>query len=301
MTRVDEALAAARARLQASPTARLDAELLLADTLGRPRTWLHAWPEAELEPDTVEGFDQRIARRAAGEPIAYLLGEREFWSLTFTVSPDVLIPRPETEGLVRVALGYLQESANAEPQVLDLGTGSGCVALALAHERPDAHVTAVEAAGPALALAQANAARLGIVNVEFLEGRWFAPLGSRRFDAIVSNPPYIATGDPHLAAGDVRFEPVGALDGGSDGLDALREIAAGAPHHLAPGGLVVVEHGMDQGEAVAALFASEGLTDIETQSDSAGLARITLARAPRQERGCPACRSTRQPGAFSDP
>lgn len=281
MTRVDEALAAARARLATSPSARLDAELLLADTLSRPRTWLHAWPEAELEPDTIEGFDQRIARRAVGEPIAYLLGEREFWSLPFKVSPDVLIPRPETEGLVRAALDHLRGNATAEPRVLDLGTGSGCVAVALAHEHPDARVTAVEAAGSALALARANAARHGIVNIEFLEGSWFAPLGTRRFDVIVSNPPYIATNDPHLAAGDVRFEPLDALDGGPDGLDALRVIAAGAPHHLAPGGLLIVEHGMDQGEAVAALFAGEGLTTVETQSDSAGLARITLARAPR--------------------
>lgn len=281
MTRVDEALAAARARLTASPTARLDAELLLADTLGRRRTWLHAWPEATLTPAEVERFDERIARRAAGEPIAYLLGEREFWSLTFTVSPDVLIPRPETECLVRAALDHLRATAATEPALLDLGTGSGCVSVALAHERPDARVTAVEAAGPALELARANAARHGIVNIEFLEGSWFAPLGSRRFDVIVSNPPYVATGDPHLAAGDVRFEPVGALDGGADGLDALREIAAGAPHHLVPGGLVVVEHGMDQGAAVAALFAGEGLTAVETQSDSAGLGRITLGRAPR--------------------
>ncbi len=280
MTRVDEALASARTRLTASPTARLDAELLLADTLDRPRTWLHAWPEAELEPGAAEGFDQRIARRAAGEPIAYLLGEREFWSLTFTVSPDVLIPRPETEGLVRAALDHLRATAATEPRVLDLGTGSGCVAVALAHERPDAHVTAVESAGPALGIARANAARHGTVNVEFLDGSWFAPLGARRFDVIVSNPPYIASGDPHLAEGDVRFEPAGALDGGPDGLEALREIASGTPHHLEPGGLVAVEHGMDQGEAVAALFAGEGLVAIETHHDDAGLARITSGQAP---------------------
>ncbi len=281
MTRVDAALAAARARLTASPTARLDAELLLAATLERARTWLHAWPEAELDPGVAERYDQRIARRAAGEPIAYLLGEREFWSLAFMVSPDVLIPRPETEGLVRAALDHLRASAVTEPRVLDLGTGSGCIAVALAHERPDARVTAVEAAGPALDLARANAARHGVVNIEFQAGSWFGPLGPRRFDVIVSNPPYVRTGDPHLAAGDVRFEPVGALDGGADGLDALREIAAGAPHHLAPGGLVVVEHGMDQGEAVAALFAGEGLTAVETHLDEAGLPRFTSGKASR--------------------
>lgn len=280
MTRVDEALAAARARLAASPTARLDAELLLAHTLARPRTWLHAWPETTLTPAEAERFDERVARRAGGEPIAYLLGEREFWSLAFEITPDVLIPRPETEGLVQAACDHLRATAATEPRVLDLGTGSGCVAVAIAHERPDARVAAVEAAGPALALARTNAARHGTVHIEFLEGSWFAPLESRRFDVIVSNPPYIATGDPHLAEGDVRFEPAGALDGGRDGLDALREIASGAPHHLAPGGLVAVEHGMDQGEAVAALFAGEGLVAIETHHDAAGLARITSGAAP---------------------
>lgn len=280
MTRVDAALAAARVRLAASPTARLDAELLLADTLGRPRTWLHAWPAATLTPAEAGRFDERITRRAAGEPIAYLLGEREFWSLTFEISADVLIPRPETEGLVRTALDHLRRTGNTEPHVLDLGTGSGCVAVALAHERPDARVTAVEVAGPALALARANAARHGMVNVEFVEGSWFAPLGARRFDVIVSNPPYIATGDPHLAAGDVRFEPVGALDGGSDGLEALREIARGAAHHLVPGGFVAVEHGLGQGGAVAALFSDQGLTAVETHRDMAGLPRITSAKAP---------------------
>jgi release factor glutamine methyltransferase len=280
MSRVDEALAAARARLTASPTAGLDAELLLAATLGRRRTWLHAWPEVTLSPGQAEHFDEWIARRAAGEPIAYLLGEREFWSLTFAVSPDVLIPRPETEGLVSIALDHLRTTAVTEPRILDLGTGSGCVALALAHERPDARVTAVEAAGPTLEIARANAARHGIVNVEFIEGNWFAPLGSRRFDVIVSNPPYIATGDPHLTAGDVRFEPVTALDGGPDGLHGLREIAAGAPHHLPPGGLGAVEHGADQADAVVSLFTAEGLTTVETHADDAGLPRITAARAP---------------------
>ena len=280
MTRVDEALAAARARLTASPSARLDAELLLAATLGRQRTWLHAWPEATLSPGEAERFDERITRRAAGEPIAYLLGEREFWSLTLAVAPEVLIPRPETEGLVRIALDHLRESGNTEPRLLDLGTGSGCVAVALARERPEARVTAVEATGPALEVARANAARHGAINVEFLAGDWFAPLGSRRFDVIVSNPPYVATDDPHLGAGDIRFEPVGALDGGADGLDALREIAAGAPHHLAPGGLVAVEHGMDQGEAVAALLARAGLTAVATHADAAGLPRITAGLAP---------------------
>lgn len=280
MTRIDTALAAARARLAASPTARLDSELLLAETLQRPRTWLHAWPEATLKPAEAERFDVRVARRAIGEPIAYLLGACEFWSLTFDVSPDVLIPRPETEGLVRVALDHLQRSENTEPHVLDLGTGSGCVAVALAHERPDARVTAIDAAGPALTMARANATRHGTVNVEFVEGDWFAPLWAQCFDVIVSNPPYIATNDPHLAAGDVRFEPAAALNGGPDGLQALRAIAGCAPQYLVAGGLLAVEHGMDQGDAVAGSFADHGLIEVETHLDMAGLARITSALMP---------------------
>lgn len=280
MRRLGDVLADARERLAGSPTPRLDAELLIARGLGRRRSWLHAWPDARLEPAEVERCDELIARRASGEPVAYLLGEREFRSLAFTVSPDVLIPRPESEQLVELALAHLRRSAHAEPAVLDLGTGSGCVAIAIAHERPDARVTAIDSAEVALRIARHNAERHGIVNVAFVRGEWYAPLGPGRFDVIVSNPPYVATGDPHLGRGDLLFEPAHALDGGPDGLDALREIAAGAPHFLGPGGLVAVEHGADQGDAVAALFAAEGLTAIETHPDDAGLPRVTTASAP---------------------
>ena len=279
MSRVDEVLAEARGRLGASPTGFLDAELLLAHVLERARTWLHAWPEARIAASAVEHYTNLVERRAAGEPVAYLLGEREFHSLAFEVTPDVLIPRPETEQLVALALDHLHARGPSEPRVLELGTGSGCVAVTIAHARPDARVTAIETSAAALAIAQRNAARHGVVNVEFRTGAWFGPVERQHFDAIVSNPPYVASDDPRLGSGDVRFEPVAALDGGRNGLDALREIAAGAPHHLAAGGLVAVEHGANQGQAVAALFMAEGLTGVATHADDAGWPRVTSARA----------------------
>lgn len=280
MTTVNEALRAARTQFLQSDTPALDAELLLAHALGRDRAWLYAWPEARLDPPALERLEELTARRAVGEPVAYLLGTREFWSLRLEVTPDVLIPRPETEGLVEAALTHLRERGTDEPELLDLGTGSGCVALALAHERPDARVTAVEASAGALAIARRNAERLGLVNVELVEGPWLAPLGSRAFEVIVANPPYVRSDDPHLQRGDLRFEPAGALDGGPDGLAALREIAAGAPHHLEPGGLLAVEHGCDQAQAVVELLRAAGLVGIGVQPDAAGLARIAVARRP---------------------
>lgn len=280
MTTVRAALASARARLSATDSAALDAEMLLARALGRERAWLYAWPEAEIDAPDLGRFEALVERRAAGEPIAYILGQREFWSLAFEVTPDVLIPRAETELLVEAALEGIRARALVEPEVLDLGTGSGCVAVAIAHELPGAHVVAVDHAPAALAVAARNAERHGTPDVELVQGRWLAPLGARAFDVIVANPPYVASDDPHLRSGDVRFEPVAALDGGADGLDALREIAAGAPHRLAPGGLVAVEHGPDQVDAVAALFAHEGLTGIATRHDAAGHPRCTLAHRP---------------------
>jgi release factor glutamine methyltransferase len=278
---VTASLGAARTRLSASPTPRLDAELLLAQALGCHRTRLHAWPEAEVASQARARFDTLLERRAAGEPVAYLLGEREFWSLALEVTPDVLIPRPETETLVAAVLEDDGVRAATSPRLLDLGTGSGCIALALAQERPDAAITAVEQAQAALAVARRNGARHGHGNVEFWAGHWFAPLEGRRFDAIIANPPYVASADPHLQSGDVRFEPTAALDGGPDGLDALRAIAAEAPAHLASSGLLAVEHGADQGADVARLLAAAGLVEVACRADAAGLDRVTLGRVIR--------------------
>lgn len=275
---VGAALAQARDRLGTSPSPALDAELLLAHVLGRDRSYLHAWPEAELDDATQRHVERLIERRAVGEPVAYILGTREFWSLEIEVTPDVLIPRPETEGLVEIALAELADRGNAEPTVLDVGTGSGCIALALAHELPAARVVAIETSSAALAVAHRNAQRLALGSIEWIEGQWLAPLAERRFDVIVSNPPYVRSDDPHLHSGDVRFEPRGALDGGPDGLDAIRVLAREAGAHLAPSGLLVLEHGADQAETVTAVLAEAGWSGIETQTDLAGLPRFTLAR-----------------------
>ena len=280
MTEIRRALAAGRARLDGTSAPQLESELLLAQALGRPRTWLHGWPETDLAPVEEERFEQLLARRIRGEPIAYILGRREFWSLEFEVTPDVLIPRPETEGLVEVALAHAGRTAAAPTRALDLGTGSGCVAVALAHERPDARITAVERSPEALALARRNAGHHG-VDIEFVAGDWFEPLAGRTFDVIVSNPPYVAAGDAHLAGGDLRFEPRAALAAGPDGLAALRVLTAAAPTHLNPGGLLAVEHGHDQAEAVAGLFRDAGLEKIELHRDAAGLPRVTTGQRPR--------------------
>jgi release factor glutamine methyltransferase len=278
MTDVRRALSIAAAQFAGSPTPRLDAELLLAEALERPRTWLHAWPEAELDGATMGRLEELVARRAVGEPIAYLLGRREFWSLELEVGPDVLIPRPETEGLVEAVLTHLKEARIERPRILDLGTGSGCIALALARERLEDAVTAVDAAPGALAVARRNIERKAARNVELLEGRWFEPVAGRVFDAIVSNPPYVRGDDPHLDQGDVRFEPRAALEGGPDGLDAIRALAAGAPAHLAPGGLLALEHGADQARDVLALLGEQGLLELGVRPDAAGLARVALGR-----------------------
>jgi len=261
----------------ASESPRLDAELLLAEALGVPRSHLRAAPEAHPDDAATARFAALLARRAAGEPVAYLLGRREFWSLELEVGPAVLVPRPETELLVSEALQRIPVGTAA--RLLDLGTGSGAIALALKHERPDAAVTAVERSPAALAVARRNAHRLRL-EVELLEGDWFAPLGGRRFDAIVANPPYVARADPHLAA--LRHEPLAALTAGADGLDDLRRIVAAAPAHLAPGGWLLVEHGADQGRSVRELFAAAGFDRVGTAADGAGRARVGMGTMPPQ-------------------
>lgn len=249
-----------------------EARLLLGEVLGCNHAWLEAHRDDELADDVAARFDALVARRAAGEPVAYLLGRREFFGRDFAVSPAVLIPRPETELLVEIALTAVADLP--APRILDLGTGSGCLAVTLALERPKAEVTAVDISPVALAVARTNAQRLG-ATLRCIESEWFAALAGERFDLIVSNPPYVAEGDPHLAKGDLRFEPPLALACGIDGLAAIRRIVAEAPAHLTPAGGLHLEHGYDQAVAVAQLLEAAGFTDIEQHCDLAGIVRVS--------------------------
>lgn len=274
-----EFLATATQSLAASsPSPRLDAEVLLMHATGLGRTALITHADAPLTTEQEAVLSALLARRVRGEPVAYLTGTREFWSLELHVTPDVLIPRPETELLVEQALTHIPR--DAAWTIVDLGTGSGAIALAIASERPHCRILATDASERALAVARANAQRLAIGNVEFLHGEWFAPLAGRVFDLIASNPPYIAEGDPHLDAGDVRFEPRAALASGPDGLDAIRLLAARSPTHLTTGGWLLLEHGYDQQTSVRSLLASHGFQDITGYRDLAGNARVTAGRKP---------------------
>lgn len=272
---VREVLRSAAARL-GGDSPRRDAELLLAHVAQQPRSWLYAHADEPLADSTQRAFEALCDCRAAGEPVAYLLGRAGFWSLEFEVAPGVLIPRPETERLVELALERLPGPTPV--RVADLGTGSGAVAVAIARERPLARVIAVEASAEALKLARANIERLTPGRVELRPGNWFAPLAGERFDLIVGNPPYLAADDPHLRQGDLRFEPRTALAAGDDGLDAIRIIAAQAPEHLSPGGWLLLEHGWTQGAAVRALFAAAGLVEVATAHDLEDRERVTLGR-----------------------
>ena len=261
---------------------RVDAHVLVAHLLGVDRAYLAANPMRVLTETEDARVDLLVAQRAVGQPVAYLLGKREFYSRDFAVGPGVLIPRPETETLVEAALARLPASARLPGEgrgpitVLDLGTGSGAIALTLACERPDLAVTATDASPAALETARANALALGCApRVELLQGEWYAPVAGRRFDLVVSNPPYVAGGDPHLAEGDLRFEPQAALtDGSGDGLDSIRAIVAGARAHLAPGGWLLFEHGYDQAAAAAALLEAAGFAGRISIPDLAGIARV---------------------------
>ncbi|MGF1529048.1 MAG: peptide chain release factor N(5)-glutamine methyltransferase [Candidatus Competibacterales bacterium] len=270
-------LARARNQLAALETGSLDAELLLAHVLGKPRSFLHAHPEWGLSADQAAALAAGLARRAAGEPVAYLLGYREFWSLVLKVTPAVLIPRPETELLVEQALARLPRD---EPvAVADLGTGSGAVALAIAAERPKAAVVATDVSPAALAVATANGKALGFAGrVSCRLGDWWTPLAGERFQLLVSNPPYVALGDPHLARGEVAFEPSTALVAGPTGLEAIAQLAAEAPGYLTPGGWLLLEHGYDQGAAAAALLRQGGFGEVTTYSDLAGHPRVAAGR-----------------------
>jgi len=256
--------------------ARIEARVLLAHALKVDHAWLIAHDRDTPTPAQQHAIENLIARRAAGEPVAYILGEREFFGLNFSVTPAVLIPRPDTELLVETALQRLPEDAPC--RILDLGAGSGAIAIALALHRPMAEVVAVEASADALTVAQANAHRLGADNVRCIAGNWYAGLGVKKFDMIVSNPPYIAATDPHLNAGDLRYEPRQALASGSDGLRDLRRIVACAPAHLAAQGWLLLEHGYDQAQACRSLLADSGFSDVQTWMDIAGTSRVSGGR-----------------------
>lgn len=275
--RIDQLLASTRERLAAagSPSARLDAEVLLGHVLGRDRTWLYTWSDREVGDDALSRYEQLIDRRIVGEPVAYLMGEREFWGLHLQTLDATLIPRPDTETLVEAALARATEPTG---RALDLGTGSGAIALAFASERPGWRVIGVDRIPAAVALARDNAARLGIVNVEFHESDWFAALVDETFKLILSNPPYLADDDPHLALGDVRFEPRSALVAADNGLADLRHLVAAARSHLSPGGWLLLEHGMNQGAAVRDALSRAGYSEVATLDDLQRHPRVSLGR-----------------------
>lgn len=269
-TTIADALALARTRIPIT-----EARLLLSALVEKSAAWLLAHDDEALDEAQAARYADWVARRAAGEPVAYLLGRREFYGREFAVAPGVLIPRPETELLVEVAIAKVGSGDTAKnPTVLDLGTGSGCIAISIALECPSASVIAVDASVEALALARQNAQRLR-APVQFLHSNWFAALGDARFDVIVSNPPYIAEHDPHLQQGDLRHEPRAALASGATGLDDMRRIVDAAPAHLHPGGTLWLEHGYDQADAVRALLRAAGLAAVASRRDLAGIERIS--------------------------
>jgi len=258
--------------------ARRDAEILLACAWRRSRAMLLAQPHEPVPEDVAARFAANCVRRAAGEPVAYLLGHREFWSLEFEVTPAVLVPRPETELLVERVLARV---AAPQAAVADLGTGSGCVAIALAHERPDWTLTGTDASAEALAVARRNGQRLVDGRVAWLPGDWFVPLAGRRFDALVSNPPYIAGDDPVLGGDGLSHEPLGALTPGGDGSGALATLINGAPGHLLPGGWLFLEHGTTQAAALRNALVARGFTHVTSHRDLAGHERVTEGQWPR--------------------
>ena len=276
----------------APDSARIEVQCLLQRVLNVTRAYLPTHPERRLNTPEQTRFDELLQRRLRGEPIAYLLGEREFFGLLFKVTPDTLIPRPETELLVELALQRMPSPPAPPPRgeggrqagrgrfrVLDLGTGSGAIALTIAHERPEAEVVACDTSTAALDVARENAQRLGIANVDFVLSDWFQALTGKRFDMIVANPPYVAAGDPHLAHGDVRFEPASALASGNDGLQDIRQIISQAKNHLEAGGWLLLEHGYNQAAQVRELLQQAGLAEVFSARDLAGIARVSGGQA----------------------
>lgn len=274
---VQQCLQAARqqlARFVPSDEANIEAQLLLMHVLGVNRAWLIAHAADDLDANSATAFEVLLQRRLQGEPVAHILGTRDFFGLALKVTPDTLIPRPDTETLVEAAL----EKINGHWRVLDLGTGTGAIALAIARHAPACEVVAVDASADALAVAAENAATLQINNVHCIVSNWFAALPANKFDLIVSNPPYIESNDPHLQQGDLRFEPMSALASGVDGLQDIRQIIAQAPNYLHAGGWLMLEHGYNQAEAVQQLLHAAGLQQIQTLHDLGGNPRVTLAQ-----------------------
>ena len=257
----------------ASDTPVLDCELLLCHVLDVDRAWLKTWPDREVSSDHQQHFQQLLQRRIKGEPIAYLVGSQGFWTLNLKVSPDTLIPRPETELLAETAL---ELALPRRARVLDLGTGTGAIALALASERPQWQVVGADLVPGAVELAKVNCQRHKLDNVTLLQSNWFSDIPAQLFDLIVSNPPYIKEGDCHLSEGDVRFEPASALVSPESGLQDLETLIGQSPDYLAASGWLLVEHGYQQGAAVRELFEQTGFSDVETRLDLNGLERITL-------------------------
>jgi release factor glutamine methyltransferase len=271
LPRLDAVLRQACERIE-----RGDATVLLAHALSRSTAWLYAHGDAAVQPAELSRYESLIARRAQGEPVAYLTGRRGFWCFDLMVTPDTLIPRPETERLVELALERIATTAGV--RIADLGTGSGAIALALAYERRDAEVIATDISPAALQVAATNARALRLNNVMLREGSWWAPLQGETFDLVASNPPYIADHDPHLHRGDLRYEPAKALSSGRDGLDAISILVHGAPMHLREGGWLLLEHGWTQGEAVRVLMSLAGFASVHTARDIEGRDRVTLGQ-----------------------
>jgi release factor glutamine methyltransferase len=259
--------------------ANLEAQILLRETLGGvSRAWLISHEEQALTCEQQTQFETLLSRRLQGEPIAYILGHREFYGLDLSVTPDVLIPRPDTETLVEAALNHIPE--NQPCRILDLGTGSGAIAIAIALQRPHAMVTALDQSQAAVDITLNNAAQLGANNLRVRQSNWFSALGDEQFEIIVSNPPYIASADPHLKQGDLRFEPIYALASGEDGLDDIRRIIPQAHQHLSAGGWLLVEHGYDQADRVGKLMQEAGFNEVGHARDLAGIRRVTMGRKP---------------------
>ncbi|WP_455376135.1 peptide chain release factor N(5)-glutamine methyltransferase [Kaarinaea lacus] len=256
--------------------AKLESEVLLAFVLNKPRSYLYTWPEQVLNSTQLEHFRELVKRRIDGEPIAYITGVKEFWGLPLKVTPDTLIPRPETERLVEIVLQLIPE--NTPFRVADLGTGSGAIALAIASERPNISIEATDVSDAALAVATENQSALQISNVQFRSGRWLEAFSDASFNIIISNPPYVAEGDPHLQQGDLRFEPQQALSSGVDGLTDIREIIQSARDHLIDGAYLLLEHGFDQADAVIDLFEKSGYSEVRCFRDYAERERATIGR-----------------------